>query len=189
MCASASLIVHGSLLSGRGTRRRQSAGLSRLTNRSSRRYSRWVRSITSWRVCLMSWSSSGLANDLAEHLDPLVELGVVDQDRGKEPDHRPAARKDEHAPLLHRLDHRRRRLLELDRQHQAAAADLAELRQAELHNPLLEASALVGRPGVKVLVRKDLKRRDARGAHQRVAGERAAVACLGGALAPALGPD
>src|SRR5207247_2592520 len=132
MWASASLTVHGSLVSGRGTWRRQSAGLSPLTNRSSCRNSRCVRSVTSLRVCLIEpWPSRDLADGLGEHLDSFVELGLLDQDRGKEPDHGAAAGQYEHAALLHRLDDWSRRLLQFDSQHQSPPADLADLRESQ----------------------------------------------------------
>jgi hypothetical protein len=60
----------------------------------------------------------------------------------------PPGGQDEDASLLHRLDHGSRGFLQLDGQHHAAAADLADLTQAEFANALLEARALLGRLGM-----------------------------------------
>src|ERR1700681_2128289 len=133
--------------------------------------------------------SAGPANRLAQHVDSLVELGVLDQNRWQEPDDGPPGGQDEDSVLLHRLDHRGHRLLELDGLHHASAANLANLRQVEVANPLLKTLSRLGRAGVQRLVRQHPQGRGAGGADQRIAGERTPMAPLGNPVAHRLGRD
>src|SRR5713101_471818 len=90
--------------------------------------------VTRWTGYAADATLAGLTKCLGQRVDTLIQLGVLDQYRWKEPDHRSTTGEDEHALLLHRLDDGRGRLLQLDRQHQAAPADLADLAQAEFRN-------------------------------------------------------
>src|SRR2546421_4154249 len=97
---------------------------------------------------------AGLANCLGQGVDAFVELIVLDQNGWKEPDDSASAWQDEDAPLLHCLDHGGRWLLQLDGLHQAAAADLADLRQPEIANALLKTRPGTGRVGMKRFIRE-----------------------------------
>src|SRR5256714_15250841 len=136
-----------------------------------------------------SRSSAGLADSVGEDLNALVELGVVDQDRGKKPNHGAAAGQREHAALLHRLDHGCHGLLEFDGQHQAATTDLADLGKAQSADAFLKAISGVLRPAAEPLVSKDAQGRGSGGADQRVAGKGAAVAALGETVTDGFGPS
>src|SRR5436305_3015999 len=88
-----------------------------------------------------------LANCLGQRGDAFVELGILDQNRWQEPDHVSATGQNEDAALLHRPDHRGRRFLQLDGQHQATTADLANLGQPEVANAFLKTRPGPGRAG------------------------------------------
>src|ERR1700732_420357 len=44
------------------------------------------------RICRVSGWSARLAKRLSQDVDPLVELGILDQNRGQQPDHRAPGR-------------------------------------------------------------------------------------------------
>src|SRR5205823_799540 len=124
-----------------------------------------------------------LANCLGQRGDAFVELGILDQNRWQEPDHGPATGQDEDAPLLHRLDHRGRRFLQLDGLHHPTAANLADLWHPEVAHARLKTRPGTGCAGMKRVICEHLERRGSRRTDQWVTGEGAAVAPLGHALA------
>src|ERR1700737_2871619 len=134
-------------------------------------------------------ASAGLSNRRGQHVDSLIELGILDQNRWQKPDHRPPGGQDEDAALLHGLDHGRDRLFQLDSPHKATAADLADLWEPEVTNPLLEADPPLGGAGMQGLGREHPKRHCSRGTDQRIAGEGAAMAAFGDTLVHRLRRD
>src|SRR5207248_10855126 len=133
--------------------------------------------------------SADLADCLCQRGDSLVELAILDKDRGQEPDHCASAWQDQDATLLHRLDRRRRRLLQLDGEHQSAPADLADLGQPEVTDTLLKTRPGTGRAGMKRIIREHFEGCGSGGADQWIAGEGGPMAPLGHAVADRLGGD
>src|SRR6266851_1990094 len=139
-----------------------------------------------WLAILRVQVSAGLANRRGQRVDSLVELIVLDQNRGQEPDDGSPRGQDEDASLLHGLDHGRNWLLELDGLHHAPAADLANLRQSKVSNALLKTGPGVGRACMERFVSEHLEGRGPGGADQWIAGEGAPMASLGHSLADRL---
>src|SRR6266550_4028717 len=130
-----------------------------------------------------------LANCLGQRGDAFVELVVLDQNRWQEPDHGSSSWQDEDAALLHRLDHRGRRFLQLNRQHQPTTADLANLGQPEVTDTVLKTRPGTGRAGMKRIIREHFEGCGSGGADQWIAGEGGPMAPPGHAVADRLGCD